>query len=186
MVVIPHRGVPSMVGDERFERVWSEHAARITRYCVFSTGASDAGEDVAADVLTKFLIHGEGVGDDRIEAWLFTVARNECISHHRTARRRQDLRERTAHDGESLASDPGAHFDGELDPALRSSLLALKERDRLALYLRVVEGRPYAEVAHATGRPEGATRMAVLRSLRRLKEVLAPARATSEFADEEG
>jgi len=175
-----------MVDDERFDRAWNAHAARITRYCVFSTGAHETGEDVAADVFTKFLLHGDGIGDDRVEAWLFTVARNECMSHHRAARRRQVLRDRTALPGEPAAPGPGARLDDVLDPALRNSLMALKERDRLALYLRVVEERPYAEVARATGRPEGATRMAVLRSLRRLKEVLTPAPGAGIPVAEEG
>jgi DNA-directed RNA polymerase specialized sigma24 family protein len=71
--------------------------------------------------------------------------------------------------------DASSALDEELEPGLVRSLLQLKERDRLAVYLRVVEERPYGEVAQATGRPEGATRMAVLRSLRRVKQSLAAA-----------
>jgi RNA polymerase sigma-70 factor, ECF subfamily len=163
-----------MIDDERFAAAWVAHGAHIARYCAFAAGSKEAGQDLAAETFAKFLTHGDSVLPDRVEAWLYTVARNLCTSHHRslgrTRRLEAALAEQTVARGEAVAPR-----DAEgADPALAGAIRGLGDAERLAVYLRVIEERPYAEVARAVRRSEGATRMLVLRSLRRLRTTLAP------------
>ena len=162
-----------MLGEERFERAWGSLGASVTRYCAFATGSLEVGEDLAAETFARFLTHGAAVREDRTEAWLFTVARNLCASHHRSQSRLLRLADKLAGAGGEPEA-PDAARDG-LDPELLSAVRGLRESERLAIYLRVVEERPYAEVAQVLGRSEGATRMLVLRSLRRLRTRLTTA-----------
>ena len=37
--------------DERFESAWSAHGPAVLRYCTYSTGSSQEGEDIAAEAL---------------------------------------------------------------------------------------------------------------------------------------
>lgn len=115
----------------------------------------------------RYLRHGERIPEDRVAAWLFRVARNLCVTYHRSARRSQELHN-------TLWVSVATHPDWEdpasaIDPEIVAALGRLDESQKLAVYLRVVEDRPFTDVAKALGRGTGATRMLVLRALRRLK-----------------
>jgi len=55
------------------------------------------------------------------------------------------------------------------DSGAATALLALNARDRALLYLRVVEGRPFAEAAQVVGISETAARQRVSRAMARLR-----------------
>jgi RNA polymerase sigma-70 factor (ECF subfamily) len=175
-----------MIDDERFEAVWAAHGAHVARYCAFAAGSKEAGQDLAAETFAKFLTHGDPVSGDRVEAWLFTVARNLCTSHHRSAGRARRLEAALAEQTAACAGIAEPRDAEGTDPALAEAIRGLGDTERLAVYLRVVEERPYAEVARAVRRSEGATRMLVLRSLRRLKTTLAPMHQTPGALASEG
>jgi RNA polymerase sigma factor (sigma-70 family) len=63
---------------------------------------------------------------------------------------------------------PAAH-EHAVYPSDLQDLLRLKPLDRAALYLAVVEGRSYSEVADVLGSTETAVRARVSRALRRLR-----------------
>jgi RNA polymerase sigma-70 factor (ECF subfamily) len=69
---------------------------------------------------------------------------------------------------------------GELRAALGRELLLLSSEQQQALRLRVVEERPYDEVAATLGVSEQAARARVSRGLRVLARTLEPYRAAGE------
>ena len=72
----------------------------------------------------------------------------------------------------AAADDRPAEPPGE-DPRVDVTVLErLSERDRAAVYLSVVEGRPYDEVAAVIGGSAGAARTRVSRALRHLRAEL--------------
>ena len=161
----------SLVDDERFERVWRFYGATVLRYCRFAAGSHEAGEDVAADTFTAFLERGERVGDENVEAWLFTVARNECRSRHRRSALWDHLLPRLL--------QPSAVGPESVTPTELAALLEpLTAEERLAVYLRVVEGRPFADVAKVLHKSQDATKKTVYRALGRLRRTLGPAAPT--------
>src|SRR5262249_44146962 len=116
---------------------------------------------------------------DAERAWLYTIARRQVSRFHRRGRvERRAL--------ESLAAQvPEVHEDDlreieeaagvvALRGALQHELTRLSEVQREALRLRVVEERPYPEVALRLGVTEQTARMRVSRALRALARALEP------------
>lgn len=154
-----------MVDAEWFESVWRSHGRDVTRYCVFSTGSREEGEDAASETFARFLAKGGSVPRERTDAWLFTVARNLCASHHRRMLRHRLL---------ALGSPDLAGAEGEAwrDREIWEHVRRLGERERLVVYLRIVDDRPFAEIAAMTRRSESAVKMTFYQALDRLRREL--------------
>lgn len=148
--------------DERFESAWSAHGPAVLRYCTYSTGSSQEGEDVAAETFIRFLAKGDRVPPERAEAWLIRVARNLCVSHHRDAKRRNRL-------GSRFAEQPVEGTGEWVRPDSWEYVRRLNETERLAVYLRVAEDRSFAEVARILGKTEAAAKMTFYRAVERLR-----------------
>ncbi len=133
------------------------------RYCTYSTGSSYTGEDVAAETFARFLTRGDGVPPEHTEAWLIRVARNLCVSHHRAVLRQGALVTRLGRESTESA-DAWERPDSWL-PVRR-----LREPERLVLYLRIAEDRPFAEIARLTDRSESAVKMTFYRAIDRLRK----------------
>lgn len=149
--------------EDRFEATWDQHWQALTRYCTFSTGSSQDGEDVAAEVFSQLLATKRTIALAKIEAWLFTVARNLCASHHRRAERDRRLLGRLSADQHTSTAQAWS------DPELWEAVRKLGERARLVVYLRVVEGRAFADVARAVDISEAAAKMTFYRAMKRTR-----------------
>jgi len=150
------------VDDERFETVWSAHGPAVLRYCTYSTGSSQEGEDVAAETFARFLAKGDHVAPEYVEAWLVRVARNLCASHHRASRRRTMLQSRLA---EQVPAEP----DRWAQPDSWEYVRRLSEAERLTIYLRIAEVRSFADIARLVGKSESAAKMTFYRAIDRLR-----------------
>lgn len=149
-----------MVDDTTFEYAWRTYGASLMRFCRFATGSAETGEDVAAETFARYLQRGSGLPADKVEPWLFTVARNLARSHHRRSNRLALLLPRLWQPDTATPESVETCAD---------MLAPLQPDERLAVYLRVVEDRPFAEVALLVGRSEGATKKLVYRALARLR-----------------
>lgn len=154
-----------MVDDARFETVYAQHGPAVLRYCTYSVGSRDAAEDLAAETFARFLERGARVPDEAAEAWLIRVARNLCASHHRSIARGRRLLLKAA-------EEPPPVADGWREPQAWAHVQRLKEAERLAIYLRVIEERPFSEVAELLGKSESATKMTFYRAVDRLRAEL--------------
>jgi RNA polymerase sigma-70 factor (ECF subfamily) len=150
------------VDDKRFEDAWRAHGGSILRYCRFAAGSPETGEDIAAETFARFLQRGDRVEDDKIEAWLFTVARNLVRSHQRSASRWLSLLPQLGR-----AVQGATHSEYTTD--LAELLEPLGPTQRLAVYLRVIEDRPFAQVARITRQSEAAAKKTVYRALAQLR-----------------
>lgn len=148
--------------EGKFERVWRAHSPAVLRYCTYSAGSAQAGEDLAAETFARYLAKGDHVPEDRAEAWLIRVARNLCTSHHRSLSRGE----------RALARAYEAHApqaDGWTDSTEWHYVAQLPERQRLAVYLRVVEERSFPDMARAMGVSAGAAKMIFYRATESLR-----------------
>lgn len=152
-----------MLDDGRFESAWSAYGAAVLRYCTYSTGSSHTGEDVAAETFARFLARGDKVPAEHTEAWLIRVARNLCVTHHRAARRQDALATR-------LGREPTGNVVAWERPDSWEPVRRLREPERLVLYLRIAEDRPFAEIALLTDRSESAVKMTFYRAIDRLRK----------------
>jgi RNA polymerase sigma-70 factor (ECF subfamily) len=98
-------------------------------------------------------------------AWLYTVAQRRLIDAHR--------RKRNATSPLSEASDRAAEpqYGAEVAAALRKALTGLPAKQREVVVLRLVEGRPFAEIAATLGITEPACKMRFVRGLASVRDV---------------
>lgn len=144
--------------QERLERLYREHGSSLIRYCAYSAGSWQDGEDIAADVFSRLIARDEAIQDERVAAWLFAVAKNLCVSHHRAAARRSRLHRQ-------LAEAPQAKDAAWVDPAMWQYLRVVKEDARLIIFLHAVEERPFTQIADLLGKSPSAVKMTHYRAL---------------------
>lgn len=118
-------------------------------------------------------------------AYLFTIAKRQVARYHRrgTVERRAlealGAELPSVHEDDLREIEEAAGLD-ELRSALGDELARLSADQRAALQLRVVEERPYDEVASALGVSEQTARARVSRGLRALATALEPQLAAGE------
>lgn len=126
-----------------FEALYERHAAELLSFCVYMLGSRQDAEDAVQTTFAS--AYRALVGDERpvaLRAWLFTVARNACLS---ILRRRKPVVELT---GEVALVDGPAH-ELELREDIRAMLEGLRhlpEHQRAALILAEVHGLSQAEI----------------------------------------
>jgi RNA polymerase sigma factor (sigma-70 family) len=126
-----------------------------------------------------------GTSPEERQAWLYTIARR-CLSRYlrrgrveRHALRRLGIQTPVAHEDDLASIEQRAGL-AQLRAALSGELVRLSAEQRRALELRIVQERPYAEVARDLGISELAARARVSRGLRALGRALDVRLATGE------
>jgi RNA polymerase sigma factor (sigma-70 family) len=158
-----------------FEEVYDRHAA-----LVFAWSRTRVGEhaaDLTAEVFARAWLARSRFrpdGDESALPWLLGIARNVLRESLRKRRIEDDARRRLGMP-RLLASD--AALDAVIDRHLlseseRRALASLPERDRELLQLRVIEERPYRDIAVRLRCTPQAARHRVSRLLRELQSTL--------------
>jgi RNA polymerase sigma-70 factor (ECF subfamily) len=115
-----------------------------------------------------------GTGPDQPEAWLATIARNEC--RRRISRRPPSTVELLETDGVG-GPDPSGMIDSRAEiEALCAAVAELPPKQREAIVLREFYGLSYREVAAALGTTGTAVESAIFKSRRSLQARLRPLR----------
>ncbi len=151
--------------------MWHELFGYVYRYLRHAGLPHADAEDLAQEVLAAACIHLDAVQPGRLHAWVRAVARNKMADRARRARPESCVSEPP----ECTDSDPGPE-DVAIRESERQELLAtidhLPERDRRLVTLRYLEERSVEETAHFEGMTVGATKVALLRARRRLREII--------------
>lgn len=133
---------------------------------------ADEAEEIAQEAMVRSL--GRSPTGAARAHWLGAVARNIARDRWRRTRTREKKRPLLEADrsptSRSAEDDALSNYERDL---VRSVLRELSPEARLILCLRVLDGRPAREVGVLTGRSEEAVRQIQLRSLRRLRALLA-------------
>lgn len=161
--------VSDAAAQARVLALFDEYSPRLLRY-VRSCGLEPAvAEDVVQEVFLSLYRHVTlGRPEDNLRAWLFQVAHNLALRHHRQRRRRIDG---SAWDDEAAAGlvDPSANPEQVLAEAqalatVRAAIGALAPRDRQCLSLRA-EGLRYRDIARVLGMSLGGVAKAIARAI---------------------
>ncbi len=135
-------------------------------------GCPDA-EDVAG---ATFEAVARGIGafygsHGQLRSWVFSIAHARVVDDLRRRNRRPEV---GADDLDSLdrADEGSLVLDDIEDPQLAAALARLSDEQRALLHLRYVTDLPIKEIARVNGKSEVATRVAVHRASRRLRELL--------------
>jgi RNA polymerase sigma factor (sigma-70 family) len=154
-------------------QLFERHSDLVYRYCLRMLGSREEAEDAAQTTFVHALrALRRGVTPNFEQAWLLTIARNECKSRYRAGSRRR-ARE-LAHDPQTLAEFAAAApngGDGRLI-GVQSALSRLPETQRRALLLREWQGRSYAEIARELGVSRPAVEALLFRARRGLAREL--------------
>ncbi len=159
-----------------FDALYERHKRGVLGFLWRSCGDRDAAEDLLQEVFLG--VHRTRGGYEpvaKFTTWLYTMARNACVSHGvRGARER--ARVRRVADGwrPSRAGDePHERLQAaETEAAIEDALGRLPARQREVLLLREVSELAYEQIAEVTGWPMGTVKVELHRARRRLAELL--------------
>lgn len=163
--------------SEQVADLYRGHARRVLSFFARRTLQPEVAVDLMAETFAQaYRDRGQFRGDvaEGGAAWIFGIARHCLASYWRSgeveqrAMRRLGVERRELSDHEYERIEQLAEL-GELYDDLRAEVSALGPEQRDALHLRVVEERPYAEVARELGVTEQTARARVSRALRSLR-----------------
>jgi RNA polymerase sigma-70 factor, ECF subfamily len=161
-------------GDsEAFGVLYVRYMDPIYRYIYFRIGDEVEAEDITEEVfiraweaLPKYT-HGEYP----FTSWLYRIARNRIIDHHRK-RKPQDLPDLELHHA-GVTQSSEEKLVQKMDSAhLAEAIQLLEEEEQHVIILRFIEGLSHREVAAVIGKSEGASRIIQHRALAALQKAL--------------
>ena len=153
------------------EALFAAHQHRLFKYFCRAVGQAETARDLTQDVFLK--VSGTAIpvaADGEARAWLFHIARNLALDHHRRRLRQPEPSVLTDEDARSPSQD--------VDLAVNEALAALADLDRDVFLMREVAGLGYDEIGRACGLTPDAVRSRIHRARLRLREDLASPIAT--------
>jgi len=152
--------------NEAVNQVWRDFGDRLRRFITKQVRQEPDADDVLQDVFTRIQSGLAGLKDDeKLEAWLFQVARRAIADHHRR-RRPVEL------SSEQAEPVPESEIPRELASCLTPLMGQLDAADREALKLTDLDGLPQKDLAARLGLSITGAKSRVQRARSRLKEVL--------------
>ena len=154
------------------ERLFTAHHSRLFRYFCRAVGRAETARDLTQEVflrVSRTAIREDANGD--LSGWLFRIARNLALDHHRTRLRHPEPL--------ALADDPIRSASQDIDLAVREALASLPEIDRDVFLMREVAGLGYEEIAEACELSPDAVRNRIHRTRLQLRAQLAAPIASS-------
>jgi RNA polymerase sigma-70 factor, ECF subfamily len=153
------------------ETLFGAHRQGLFRYFCRAVGHAETARDLTQDVFLRVSRSTiPAASDGQVSGWLFRIARNLALDHHRTRRRRPE---------------PCAFVDETSRPpvqdvtlAVNEALAALPDLDRDVFLMRETAGLGYEEIASACGLSPDAVRSRIHRTRLHLRDQLATPIAT--------
>ncbi len=144
----------------------AEYQERLLRYFRRAAGEREVARDLTQEVFLRVSRAGiPAAPDSHVAGWLFRIARNVALDHHRRKRRRPEA--------ELPALEGGMGAQQELAAALNQALATLSDLDRDIFLLREVSGLTRAEIASACDVTVDAVRSRIHRARLELRTALA-------------
>lgn len=162
---------------EHFGCFYQRHVREVLGYMMRRTGDAEAAADLTAETFAAAIVARRRFrpGVAPAGAWLLTIAHRKLVDYQRRGFAEERARRRLAMERRPLAEE-----DTALIRALGEEVLArwqeLPADQRTAIQARVLDERPYPEIASELGTSETAVRMRVSRGLASLRRRLRNAR----------
>ena len=130
----------------RFTELYRRHASDVYRFALYLTRNRAEAEDITSETFVRAWTGADRIREETVKAYLLTIARNLHIARAKTQRRETTLEDSHADSSRDPHSEAEVRSDVE---AVRERLLAMRETDRAAFLMRVVDEMPYEEIAEA-------------------------------------
>lgn len=148
--------------------LYARYSKKAYRLCYRTVMDSEMAEDLVQEAFLRVLRYRTQFrGESRFSTWLYTIVRNVCLDHVRKRTREH------AAVGE-FSSDPTGRdeamwLDTSEMSAVKIAFDGLQPEQKRLLVLSRVDGIGYKEIAEELGFTEGAVRVRIHRTLRKLK-----------------
>jgi RNA polymerase sigma-70 factor (ECF subfamily) len=153
--------------------IWGDLGTRVRRFVGSRVKNEHAADDITQDVMLKVQTQLDALPpDEKLPAWVFTVARNTIIDHYRAhaVRQHADLNDvDVTADGSDTERDAAVR---ELTPCLTRMVELLPEPYRESLKLADFEGLGQQEIADRMGISLSGAKSRVQRARQQLREML--------------
>jgi RNA polymerase sigma factor (sigma-70 family) len=161
-------------GERLAEDLFERHGRQVRQYLRGLTGSTDLAQDLAQDVFVRVVRSSDRYSpSDRERPWLFRIARNVFIDHHR----RHGSRAEVSLDGCASSGSPTQ----DLRLEIRRAIGGLPALEREAFLLAQVGGLGYAEIAETLSVTVPAVRSLIYRARLALRSALRRPRPTPAF-----
>jgi RNA polymerase sigma-70 factor (ECF subfamily) len=162
-----------------FVELYRRHAEELLRYFARRTLDPEAAAELTAETFAEAFASRRNYRDTGVDgvAWLYGIARHQLGRFFRTGTIDAAARRRIGLDREALPAEDYERIEELVDlapirEALVEALESLRDEQREALKLRVIDGLSYPDVARRLGCAEAAARQRVSRGLRRIALIL--------------
>jgi RNA polymerase sigma-70 factor (ECF subfamily) len=154
---------------DAFAEIVEHYQVPIQRYLYRLTGDYQMAQDLAQDT---FLQAYKGIlktkADLSLKAWLYRIATNNALQHHRRKRRLSFIPLDDCKKSDIPTTENHASLVGE-KIAMQETLSKVPEEQRTCLVLHFVEGFKYKEIAETLGISEDAVRKRVARGKQKFR-----------------
>ena len=159
--------------DERFERLYAEHAQALFGFLSYRTGDRVLAEDLLADTFERALRARSRFDRRRAseKTWLYTIALNLLRDNARRSTARSRALERIAV-GDQVSSDQRDFDSIEQRDSLQAALARLSSEEGEVIALRYGADLTVPEIAKLTHEKLSTVEGRVYRALRKLKNEL--------------
>jgi RNA polymerase sigma factor (sigma-70 family) len=163
-------------------QLYERHSELVYRYCLRMLRSREDAEDASQTTFVQALrALRRGVVPAFEQAWLLTIAKNECLSRHRASKRRRELE--LARDPQALEEVAPARESGrDLLIGVQGALARMPEMQRRALLLREWQGHSYVEIAEELQLSQGAVEALLFRARKSLAQQLGEERRARKHA----
>jgi RNA polymerase sigma-70 factor (ECF subfamily) len=147
------------------EALFAANHTQLFRYFCRAVGRAEIARDLTQEVflrVSRASIPAASGGD--LRGWLFSIARNLALDHHRARRRHPEPA--------ALGAEPTRSPSQDIDLAVHDALAGLAPLDRDVFLMREVGGLSYAEVAAACDLTVAAVRSRIHRARLELRKGL--------------
>jgi RNA polymerase sigma-70 factor (ECF subfamily) len=166
--------------DDAFRVLVDRHGRMVFNLAYRITGERTSAEDVVQETfLRAYRALHRFDGRATFATWIHRIATNAAVDVTRHRRVRREV----AYETEAGAPDPASSTEpgpermaasSDLRRALHAAMDTLTPVERTAFVLRHYEGRSTAEIAGQLGLRDNASRQAVFRAVRKLRQALSP------------
>lgn len=152
-----------------FAPLYERYFPRIYAYCLRRVEHAQEAEDLASQIFTQAMSNLDQYRGGMVAAWLFRIAHNTVINH---SRRPQAV---SLDDLPEIPIDWGDPADAliktESHERLRQLVARLPTEQQDLLLLKVVGGLTAEQIGAVVGKSAGATRVALHRIIRQLRQM---------------
>lgn len=158
-----------------FDQLYARHGRALHGFIYRHLGDASAAEDVLHETFLVMLRERDaGRAAESLRAWLYQVARNQCLNRLRSRRRG----ERALHAVEDLqpttASPPDAALEARQTAERLQQAVARLPAGLAEVYTLRARGLSYEELAQVLAVPVGTVKSRIHEMVRRLREEMTP------------